>query len=238
MATKLTDLTALGATPASGDFLHVVDISDTTGGAAGTSKKVAYSNVGGGGSSGGLVTAGGGRLTVFTSSDAGVICIGWGGSLGFSYYVWSNFLGTNPLTTGGDLGTPGTTQLTTLTLQNTTNCMFTVPVSGVATLNVTQEFDSSTEVQGHVMRYMVWKADATMVTALQSGSGGAGLTATLVASAKVTIPALNQSKRPMTITSTNGVSVTAGDLLFGCTVYDGTLTTTQYFATNVSIYTV
>tara|TARA_R110000796_G_scaffold76294_7_gene170806 strand:+ start:5881 stop:6429 length:549 start_codon:yes stop_codon:yes gene_type:complete len=49
MALKLTDLTALGATPDAGDFLHVVDISDTSGSADGTSKKVAYSNIGGGG---------------------------------------------------------------------------------------------------------------------------------------------------------------------------------------------
>ena len=40
MATKLTDLAALGTTPDSGDFLTVVDVSDTTGGAAGTSKKI------------------------------------------------------------------------------------------------------------------------------------------------------------------------------------------------------
>lgn len=49
MATKLTDLTALGGTPASGDLLTIVDVSDTSGGAAGTSKKVTYANLGVGG---------------------------------------------------------------------------------------------------------------------------------------------------------------------------------------------
>ena len=49
MATKLTDLAAVGTTPDSGDFLTVVDVSDTTGGAAGTSKKVTYANLGTGG---------------------------------------------------------------------------------------------------------------------------------------------------------------------------------------------
>jgi hypothetical protein len=49
MSTKLTDLAALGTTPASGDYLTVVDVSDITGGAAGTSKKVTYSNLGVGG---------------------------------------------------------------------------------------------------------------------------------------------------------------------------------------------
>lgn len=40
MATKLTDLAAIAMNPASGDLHTVVDVSDTSGGAAGTSKKV------------------------------------------------------------------------------------------------------------------------------------------------------------------------------------------------------
>jgi hypothetical protein len=46
---KVTDLAALGATPASDDVLYIVDTSDTSGGAAGTSKKVTYANLGAGG---------------------------------------------------------------------------------------------------------------------------------------------------------------------------------------------
>lgn len=49
MSTKLTDLDPLGTTPDSGDYLTVVDVSDTSGGAAGTSKKITYSNLGAGG---------------------------------------------------------------------------------------------------------------------------------------------------------------------------------------------
>tara|TARA_Y100000401_G_C8306445_1_gene217229 strand:- start:722 stop:1285 length:564 start_codon:yes stop_codon:yes gene_type:complete len=49
MATKLTDLAALGGTPASDDLLTIVDVSDTSGGDAGTSKKVTYANLGVGG---------------------------------------------------------------------------------------------------------------------------------------------------------------------------------------------
>jgi len=40
MAQKLTDRSELAEAPASGDLFHVVDVSDTTDGAAGTSKKV------------------------------------------------------------------------------------------------------------------------------------------------------------------------------------------------------
>ena len=57
MATKITDLAALSGTAASGDFLHVIDVSDTSGGAAGTSKKVQVSNLPGGGGGSGTVTS-------------------------------------------------------------------------------------------------------------------------------------------------------------------------------------
>lgn len=49
---KLTDLTALGAAPANTDLLEIVDISDTTDNAAGSSKKVTVSEL--------LTNAGGG----------------------------------------------------------------------------------------------------------------------------------------------------------------------------------
>lgn len=52
-AEKLTDKTELNATPADGDLVHIVDVSDTTGSSAGTSKKITVSNLlsdaGGGG---------------------------------------------------------------------------------------------------------------------------------------------------------------------------------------------
>lgn len=42
---KLTERTTLSETPASGDFFHVVDISDTTDALSGTSKKVTHTNL-------------------------------------------------------------------------------------------------------------------------------------------------------------------------------------------------
>lgn len=44
MGQKLTDRTELSVAPASDDFLHVVDVSDITDDALGTSKKIKYSN--------------------------------------------------------------------------------------------------------------------------------------------------------------------------------------------------
>ena len=45
---QVTDLTELNATPADGDLLHIVDISDTTDDPEGTSKKVTRANLVGG----------------------------------------------------------------------------------------------------------------------------------------------------------------------------------------------
>ena len=41
----ITDLTELSATPASGDFVPIVDVSDTTQAASGTTKKIQWSNI-------------------------------------------------------------------------------------------------------------------------------------------------------------------------------------------------
>jgi hypothetical protein len=233
---KVTDLAALGATPASDDVLYIVDTSDTSGGAAGTSKKVTYANIGGTATAC-SIAAGGARVSITTSTDAGSQCIIWGGSLGFSYYIWTSTAGANPLGTGGDLGTPGTTQMT-VDLDDITNGLFRVPLAGTAGCYICQEFDSSAEVAGVVMRYMMWKCDTATALALTNGTGDTGsLTATLVASTKLTVPALNQNFKPMVVTSTNGVSLAAGDFVFGTTVYDGTVTTTQYFPTNIQMFT-
>lgn len=45
MGQKITDRSELATTPASGDLLHIVDVSDTTDSAQGTSKKIQYSNL-------------------------------------------------------------------------------------------------------------------------------------------------------------------------------------------------
>ena len=59
MATKITDLTELSATAASGDFLHIIDVDDTAGGTAGTSKKIQVSNLPGGGGGGAVSSVNG-----------------------------------------------------------------------------------------------------------------------------------------------------------------------------------
>ena len=175
---KVSDLTALGGTPANDDVLYIVDTSATA------SKKVTYANLmGGAGGTTSNIVSGGARMNIGVAQDAGSKCMIWGGSLGFCYYIWSSNAGDNPLTTGGDLGTPGSTQMT-VDLDNITNGLFRVPLAGTAGLYVNQEFDSSAEVAGVVMRYFMYKCDSATVTALENGTGDTGsLTATLVASA-------------------------------------------------------
>tara|TARA_R100000773_G_scaffold20337_1_gene18211 strand:- start:376 stop:1080 length:705 start_codon:yes stop_codon:yes gene_type:complete len=229
---KVSDLTALGGTPANDDVLYIVDTSATA------SKKVTYANLmAGAGGGGDSIATGGARMSITTTNDQGSLCIVWGGTLGFTYYLWTSSCGTNPLSTGGDLGTPGSTQMT-VDLDRIIQGLFRVPAAGTAGIFVGQEFDSSAEVQGAVMRYFMYKCDTATALALTNGTGDTGsLTATLVASTKLTIPSSSQNTRPMVVTSTNGVSLAAGDLVFGCTVYDGTVTTTQYFPTNIQMFT-
>ena len=238
MATKKVTQLATATSAADLDLVMIVDVDDTAMSPDGTNKQITKANlltgVGGGGTS---VVNGGARVQISTTYDNGASCMMWGGTLGFNYYIWSSSVGTNPLPTSGDLGIPGTTRMTTLSLTNAANSMFIAPSDGTVHTSIVQEFDGSSEVSGQVMRYMIWKADASLVTALQNGTGGSGFSATLVASAKLTVPASGQSVKPMTITSTNGVAVSAGDILFGSTVYDGTVTANRYFATNISIYT-
>ena len=42
---KITGYTALAVTPASGDLIEIIDVSDTTDAATGTNKKITYSNL-------------------------------------------------------------------------------------------------------------------------------------------------------------------------------------------------
>jgi len=63
MATKVTDLTELSATPANGDYLHIIDVSDTSGGSAGTSKKIQIQRL--------PSSGGGGTSTITVRNDTG-----------------------------------------------------------------------------------------------------------------------------------------------------------------------
>ena len=74
MATKITDLTELAVTAASDDFLHIIDVGDTTGGAAGTSKKIQVTNLQG--ATGGVsLVSGTTPIAVATGSSTPVISL-------------------------------------------------------------------------------------------------------------------------------------------------------------------
>jgi len=64
MATKITDLTELAVAPDSTDVLHIIDVDDVSGGAAGTSKKIQVSNLtSGGGGDDHIIFNGGGYIS-------------------------------------------------------------------------------------------------------------------------------------------------------------------------------
>ena len=92
MATKVTDLTELATTADNADFLHIIDTSDTTGGAAGTSKKVLISNLpsGGGGGSDKFAVSFSGRSNLYAT---GRYYYG-NSSYGWNYVVWSAYSAT------------------------------------------------------------------------------------------------------------------------------------------------
>ena len=116
MATKITDLTELTTTPNNDDVLHIVDISDTTGGSAGTSKKIKVSTLpsGGGGGSGSVTSvalAAPSALTVTGSpvTTAGTITIAGAGTSN-QYIDGTGGLQTTP--TGTVTGVTGVAPIT------------------------------------------------------------------------------------------------------------------------------
>lgn len=66
--TKITALAALAATPADGDLLTAVDVSDTTMAASGTNKKLAYSTLRDAINAPAIVVAGSSSLTIDPTS--------------------------------------------------------------------------------------------------------------------------------------------------------------------------
>lgn len=116
----LTTRTALAETPASGDLLHIVDVSDTTDNAAGTSKKITRANLVGGLASSGAnsdITSLTGLTTPLTVAQGGT------GAATLTGIVKGN--GTSAFTvitapTGDLVGTSDTQTLTNKTVTTPT----------------------------------------------------------------------------------------------------------------------
>lgn len=115
MGTKVTDLTELATAPASDDVLHIVDVSDTTGGADGTSKKIQVSNLPGGGGGSGTVTSVGITDGTGITSSGGPITTSGNITVGISAGgVDTNELANDAVTQAKiDAGAVGTTELDT-----------------------------------------------------------------------------------------------------------------------------
>ena len=171
-----------------------------------------------------------------TSSDNGEDNIVAGGFRGANWYSWNNdvFTAANAVSSG--LGTPGTSTFSSGTGYHIANGMFYVPQAGTAKFSVQMEFDSASEVAGETWRFFMWKIGSDEVSAIENGNYDSSWSGTLVASATLTIPSSFQSIAPGAVVSTNGSSVAEGDYCFITGVYDGTLSTTQDFPTNIGMY--
>lgn len=189
--------------------------------------------------------SGGGVCTIATitgvfrpgsSSDNGEDNIVAGGFRGANWYSWNNdvFTAANAVSSG--LGTPGTSTFSSGTGYHIANGMFYVPQAGTAKFSVQMEFDSASEVAGETWRFFMWKIGSDEVSAIENGNYDSSWSGTLVASATLTIPSSFQSIAPGAVVSTNGSSLAAGDYVFLTGVYDGTLTSTQDFPTNLGMY--
>lgn len=132
MDQKLTDLPDLGTTPAPADPLYIVDVSDTSEGISGTSKKVTYSDITAGLATSGAnsnITSLSGLITPVTVSQGGTGAITLTGILKGS--------GTSAITTvtapsGALVGTTDSQTLTNKTL--TSPIISTISNTGVLTL--------------------------------------------------------------------------------------------------------
>jgi len=191
---------------------------------------------GGGGATVSLITSIGGRLQITTGTDAGEDNTGLAGALGAHYYVWSTttFLSSNAVASG--IGTPGTSTFTGGIGYSIVNGLFRVLEGGTIAIAGNIEWDSNAEVQGEDMRIFVWKIDSSEISALANGTYDSSWSGVLVASTSVTCPAASQNIIPMSFISTNGVSVSAGDMVFATAVFDGTVTGTRYFPINYQLY--
>lgn len=119
---KLTSLTAFGATPAVGDMFYFVDVSDTTQSAAGSSFKIAYSDV-----IAGLATSGANSNITSLTGLTTPLTVAQGGT-GAATHTSGNVLlgaGTGAITSIGTSGTGNVVRVTSPTL--------VTPVLGAAT---------------------------------------------------------------------------------------------------------
>jgi len=221
-------------TPASSDRVLVLDNS--------TNNRLSYADFsefgGGGGSSGPVhITTLGGRFEVRTSTDAAAQNIILAGSLGSMYFSWSSTVFAGAYGVSSGLGTPGTSTFARGTGYNIINGLFRVLADGTATIAGTIEFDSNAEVRGQTLRIHVFKIGSGELSALDNGTYDSQWGGTLVASTSITVPNSSQNIIPKRFKSTNGVSVSADDMIFATAIYDGTVTSTRRFMINYQLYT-
>ena len=192
-----------------------------------TSKWVNETPSGGGSSTPFRVASYGGRQQHGTLQN-GKAVIASGGSLGFNYFSWSQDLGSSI----GSLGTPNTTTITG-NAYKVGPSTFKATVAGDVVVRGT--FLGDSDVTSGTWYIHIWKLDSTTVSNMASGTYTSSSTGTLVASASLTNPTSFPNILPVSYESTNGVAVTAGDMLFATVEHSATVSGTEYYVINLNI---
>lgn len=127
---QLFDLTSLGTTPAPGDLMYVVDVSDTTDGANGTNKKISYSTL-----TGTFAVSGANSDITSLSALSTPLSVSQGGTGAATLTGILLGSGTSAITAVSSTGSGNVVRATspTIATANLTSPALTTPTLGVAT---------------------------------------------------------------------------------------------------------
>lgn len=225
--TKISALSDLGATPAAGDYVEILDVSDTTMGSSGTNKRVAYSNL----------VSGGGDVSSNTSSSVDSEIALFSGTGGKTIKRAST-TGIPKLTSGvisaaaagTDYTSPtGTESLTNKTITDSTN---NVMAKSLKSATTTVDVSAATApTSGQVLT-----ATSGTAATWQTPSGGVSTT-TAKARAYRNTSTQTINNASFTKVQLNAESYDPGSNFDSATNYRFTVPTTGYYAvTGVVLY--
>jgi hypothetical protein len=119
---------------------------------------------------------------------------------------------------------PGTTTYAGVIPNNIMGAIFNANASGIVKISGTMKFDTDTQT-GKDIIVRVYKVPTAFITDMANGDdpGTTMGNCILVAGVKIATPSSSPSTRPMSYTSTNGVSVASTDFLFATFTYRGKL---------------
>lgn len=196
---------------------------------------IAIGGGGGGSSTPTMVHWNGGRIQQTTTNDTQTI--GLGGSIGSTYYNWSQVVDNQVSLTA--LGTPGTTTKIMNQAYYFDMSGFFIPpgADGDISFSGVLRDDTATTLANTNGYIHLWRVSTTFLNAMVNGTQQLTDTVTLVASATVVTPSTGANIRPVSFFSSNGVGVVAGDYIFATWSTDATVLATEYRVLTYRVFT-